>query len=54
MVRTVAVVVMDVGLQHSLKVTAGKDEEPVKALRPDRSDPSLGETHLPSALGSGS
>src|ERR687896_497005 len=41
--RAVAVVVVHVSPQHALKVTARKDEEPVKALTPDRSHPALGE-----------
>jgi hypothetical protein len=46
-VGALAVVVVDVGLQHSLKVTPRRDEEPVQALGPNRSHPPLGERVCP-------
>jgi hypothetical protein len=41
-VGTVVVVVGDVDAEYLLKVAAPNDEQPVKALGPDRPDPALG------------
>ena len=39
--RAVPVVVLDVGEQHALKMTAAEDQQPVDALSPHASDPAL-------------
>jgi hypothetical protein len=41
--RAMAVVVLHVGPEHAVEMPASEDEHPVQALRPDGSDPSLGE-----------
>jgi hypothetical protein len=42
-VRAMAVVMADVDLEDALEVATGEDRQPVQALGPDRSDPSLAE-----------
>jgi len=37
--RSLMVAVLDVDAEHSLKVAAGDDDQPVEALLPDRPDP---------------
>jgi hypothetical protein len=41
-VGTVAVVVLDVDAEHLLKVSSAGDQQPVQALGPHRTDPTLG------------
>jgi hypothetical protein len=42
-VRAMAVVMANVDLEDALEVATGEDRQPVQALGPDRSDPSLAE-----------
>ena len=42
-VRTMTVVVVDIDPEHTLQVPSPDDQQPVKALGPDRPDPSLRE-----------
>jgi hypothetical protein len=42
-VRSMSVVVRDVGLQHPVEVPTTADQHPVQALRSHRADPALGE-----------
>ena len=41
--RSMAVVMLDIGAERALELTATKDQHPVEALTPNRADEALGE-----------